>query len=81
MSDENIKPEDRIVEPIVREIGDRVIIDGRDYVQPSVRVISNTFRDAQDHEKAIYISQVKGQGVSLSLSTLRAIVDWATAND
>jgi len=71
--------EDLVFEPIVREIGERVvIINGRDYIQPDVRVVPNTHRDAGDNEKAIYISQAKaGGGVSISLATLQAIIDWA----
>jgi hypothetical protein len=77
MSDENIKPEDVVAEPIVRAVGERVRIDGgRDYKEPTVRIINNTYEHSQDHEKAIYISQGNG-GVSLSLATLKTIIDWA----
>lgn len=77
MSDD-IKPEDTFFEPIVREIGERVvIIDGRDYKQPEARVIPNTHSDAAEHEKAIYISQQRGTGISISLASLQAILDWA----
>jgi len=79
MSDEsNVKPEDVVFEPIVREIGERVVIvNGRDYIQPDVRIVPNTHKDSQDHEKAIYISQGKKNGISISLASLQAILDWA----
>lgn len=73
-----IKPEDVVFEPIARDIGERVvIIDGRDYATPSARIVPNTHEQAQEHEKAVHISQGKGSGVSLSLASLQAILDWA----
>jgi hypothetical protein len=66
-----------MVKLINREIGENVLITGnRDYKEPRVRVVPNTYRDAQDYEKAIYISQGEG-GVSLSVETLEAIINWA----
>jgi len=83
MSDENkpaeTKPEvQEVAEPIVRPVGERVVITGgRDYIEPIVRIVPSTYEDAGDNEKAIYISQGKNMGVSLSLPTIQAIIDWA----
>lgn len=75
MSTEN--KEETFVEPIARNVGERLIITGgRDYAQPKVRVVNNTHPKAQDHEKSVYISQGE-LGVSLSLTTIEAIVAWA----
>lgn len=80
MSDENTKPETtEVFEPIVRNVGERVVLTGgRDYATPEVRVVQSNFEDAQDNEKLLYISQGKNMGVSLSLATVQAILDWAT---
>lgn len=73
MSDEN---KTDIVDPIVRKVGERVIIDkGRDYSAPTARVILSTFEDAGDEEKAVYISQGK-VGISVSVQSLQAIINW-----
>lgn len=79
MSDnEIIKPEDLVLEPIVREVGERVAVTGgRDYDTPVVRVVPSTYQDSQDHEKALHISQGKNMGVSISLATLEVILKWA----
>lgn len=78
MSDENLKPEDVVIEPITREIGERVAITGgRDYDTPVVRIVPSTYKDAQDHEKSIYISQGKNMGITLSLATLETALKWA----
>ena len=78
MSNENIKPEDVVIEPIAREVGERVAVtNGRDYTTPLVRVVPSTYDDAQDHEKALHISQGKNMGISISLATLETILKWA----
>lgn len=85
MSDENkpetteaTKPEEKVWEPIQRQVGERVAIaGGRDYATPMVRVVPSTHEHAQDHEKALYISQGKNQGISISLASLEAAVKWA----
>lgn len=74
----DVKPSDVVIEPIAREVGERVAVtNGRDYATPVVRVVPSTHDDAQDHEKALHISQGKNMGISISLSTLEAIVNWA----
>ena len=73
MSDDNKE----YVDPIVRKVGERVIVDGgRDYSAPTARVILSTFSDAGEEERAVYISQGK-VGISVSLQTLQAIINWA----
>lgn len=68
----------KVDEPITRPVGERVVINhGRDYINPIIRVVPNTFSDAQDHEKALHITQGPGMGVSLSLTTIEMIVKWA----
>lgn len=67
-----------VAEPIARAIGERCIVtNGRDYLAPSARVVSNTHAEALDHEKALYISQGDKAGISISLPTLEAIINWA----
>lgn len=72
------KSEEKVFEPIQREIGERVILrNGRDYTTPEVRIVPSTFQDAQEHEKAIHIKQGKNMGISISLASLEAIAEWA----
>lgn len=78
MNDADNKSEDIVVEPIVRLVGERVIISGgRDYVSPIVRIVESTYHAAADNEKALFISQKDTGGISLSLSTLETILNWA----
>lgn len=73
-----LKPECTVEEPIKKNVGDTVALNGgRDYDSPRARVVPSTYRHAEDHEKAIHISQGKNTGVSLSLATLKKIVEWA----
>lgn len=72
-----VPAEEIVIEPIVREVGERVAITGgRDYSNPVIRVVPNTHAEAGEHEKAAHISQGKGMGVSLSLASLEAAVRW-----
>jgi hypothetical protein len=74
---DNVNKQEQAVDPIVREVGERVIIDqGRDYIAPTIRVVCNTFEHATDDEKALYISQGKS-GISISLTSLQAAINWA----
>lgn len=79
---EAIKSERTVEEPIKKDIGDTVVITaGRDYDSPKVRVVPNTYHNAEDHEKALHISQGKGVGISISLNTLKQIIAWAEKED
>lgn len=70
---------------IAREIGDTTVIGkGKDYSEPRVRVIPNTHPSCQDGDKAVYISQGRGKeatGISISVETLQAIIDWANTKE
>jgi hypothetical protein len=52
---------------------------GRDYSTVRCRVVSSTYKNAADDEKALYLSQGNGLSgsISISLSTLEAIIAWA----
>lgn len=52
---------------------------GRDYSTVRCRVVQSTYKDATDDEKALYLSQGSGLSgsISISLSTLEAIIAWA----
>jgi hypothetical protein len=77
MSD-TTQPEEKVWEPIQRQVGERVVINGgRDYATPLVRVVPSMHNAAGDHEKALYISQGKNAGISISLASLEAILKWA----
>lgn len=66
-------------EPIKREVGDTVAFSkGRDYDVVKARVIPSTFSKAEDHELALYLNQGKSGGISVSLNTLKDIIEWAS---
>lgn len=72
------KEDSDFVDPVKKEIGETVVLTGgRDYDSPRIRVIPSTYHGADDNEKALYISQGKNMGISLSLGTLEAIIKWA----
>jgi hypothetical protein len=61
-----------------RKLGDITTFPtGRDYKPIKARIVPNTFDKALDGETAIYLMQGAGQGVSVSLETLKDIVKWA----
>lgn len=74
-----IRPEVLSNDPIKQPLGASVALTGgRDYDLVRARVILSTYKHAGDEEKAVYIRQGRaGAGVSISLSTLEAIVRWA----
>ena len=65
---------------IKKNIGDNVVLSGKDYKQSTARVVPSTYELAEDGDKQIYIRQ-GASGVSLSLESLKDIIYWAEKNE